>query len=830
MSPDRVAWLSLDKTDDDVKRFVEYVLAALRHVEAIGWTDAPPAAAAGREAMSAFLAEALNMIGRMERGVTLVLDDYHSIESKSVHEAVQFIVDHQPPNMRLVIATRADPPLTLSRLRARDELIEVRAIDLRFNLDEATHFLNVSMALGLQNEEVVELERRTEGWAVGLQMAGLSLRGREQPTAFVTGFTGSNRYVLDYLTDEVLARQEDDVRQFLLETSILDRLSAPLCDAVTERNDSARLLQALDASNLFLIPLDDVRVWYRYHHLFGTLLQHQLGRVADRARIKSLHKRASDWYASNGTPDQAMAHAHAARDVERQLAIITEYALPRILKGDSRSVIQWLSNLPRQEIESRINLLVFHGCASMLEMRADVAAERFSQAEALITAETPSHQLGMIALCKGLIARNNNRLDDAVELYQKAIEYVEKGSLWYSVMSFELAMGIMSKGNLREAEAALELPRSEHRVPHAQMTTTIAQYTAAAARFLRGYPDDAISFSREGIAWTEEWDPENETGRPLSSLPFAMLAEVHREWNDLAAAREFGERGMEYGRRGFQIGAFECAKALVKIAEAESDWERGERLYNDVIRRMLARHSLTWSQTIEWLYHRMVLRRGQRTNNRSDLEAVGDAVDRARLLETPYQVRQRRYAGFHSSDGFSVAARVLVDRGHLEAARDLLGQLYDFAVERDCRYNMIEFRVVRSLAEAKAGDIEAATSTLLEALEMSVGPRYIRIFADEGAALLPIVQRAVPRLRDRDYGAKLLNAFDIRTVTPAEGLSEREIEVLLLVAAGASNQDAARKLFISPATVKKHLENIYAKLGVGGRTQAIARARELRLL
>lgn len=812
-SGERIAWVSLDSADDDLRRFVGYLLAALRNVEAIGWMEELDATrAAVEEAAHGFLAEVLNAIAESGRAVTLVLDDFHVMESASVHAAVQFILDHLPPNLRLVIASRSDPPLALSRLRARDMLTEVRASDLRFSCDEAADFLNGSMGLSLGQNDVAELERRTEGWAVGLQMAALSLQGRADRAGFVAGFAGSNRYILDYLTDEVLERQSEDVRRFLIETSVLERLSAPLCDAVTGRGGSERILHFLEGSNLFLIPLDDVRYWYRYHHLFGTLLQHQLERVAGREEVALLHRRASDWYLANGFPDQAMSHALAVDDVERALAIFEKHGLLRLVSGDSALMMRWLGALPAGEVGKRINLIVFQATASLMELRIPEALEWIARGEALVTEATPKHEQAMVLVVRATLFRHQNRLDSAVENYERAIKLVEPGTLFHSLTAFELAMATMARGDLILAEKQLVYPRSQHHTPQPNMGTVIAQCVAAAARFLRGHPEDAVPMAEEVFRWFERWDPDNHTGRPLSSLAYSVLALVHRQWNDLQAARRFAETGIEYGKRGYRIGMFESIKARLAIAEVENDWETVERLNAEVARGFIANLNLTWSQSYEWIYRRALLRRGQRTGNRADIERVVREVEGAGLMPS-----------FFATDALLIAARVLVIQERTDDALSLLDELLAFSRERDCVYAVIETLVVRAMV---TGDVAA----MHEALELASRPRFVRLFADEGSAALPLIERALPRLKDREFATQLLGAFDVRKPVSAEGLSEREVEVLALIAAGASNQDAARKLFISPSTVKKHLENIYAKLGVGGRTQAVARARELRLL
>src|SRR5215203_7295125 len=348
----------------------EDALTALRHMQS-------PAPAL----FEPLLTGLLNDVHALGEDLVLVLDDYHVLESPAIHQAVQFLLDRLPPRLHLVIATRVDPPLPLSRLRARGQLTEIRAQDLRFTSAEAADFLNQAMGLSLSVGDVEALEERTEGWAVGLQMAALSLQGRQDVGHFIEHFTGSNRFVLDYLTDEVVSRQPEPMRDFLLRTSILNRLSAPLCDAVTGRDDGQAVLEELDAANLFLIPLDDNRTWYRYHHLFGTLLRHQLGRKLGQAGVAALHEQASGWYAAHGHPEDALEHALAAGALHRATDLVTEHALPRLMRADAGTVIRWVRSLPLEWVHRRPKLRLSYAWALVAQLKLQEAEEHVREVE-----------------------------------------------------------------------------------------------------------------------------------------------------------------------------------------------------------------------------------------------------------------------------------------------------------------------------------------------------------------------------------------------------------------------------------------------------------------
>jgi LuxR family maltose regulon positive regulatory protein len=829
VTEERVAWVSLETLDDEPRRFVNYVLASLRHVHATSWSEMLDAArVASPEMLEPVLVELLNSVAAGTRGVTLVLDDYHVIESDKVHSILQFLLDHLPPNLRIIIATRADPPLALSRLRARDMLTEIRAADLRFSMEEAEKFLNGSMGLHLEGKDVAELERRTEGWAVGLQMAAISLRGRDGTDAFIAGFTGSNRYVLDYLTDEVVSRQPGEVRQFLIETSILDRLNASLCNAVTGRSDSERMLQLLDSSNLFLISLDDRRYWYRYHHLFSTLLQHQLERSVDAAGIARLHQRASDWYEANGSPDAAMNHALAGRDLDRARAIVLEHALSRLLKADSLSVERWLAALPPEDLQNRVEFLVFQAIVGVLAFRMDKADAFVSRAEQLMTDSVSAEMRAVAYTVRGTTLRTFRRVDEAMEMYERALKLVDPTSRWYGIVAFEFGQNALAKNDVVGAENALAQALPRDRIPERSIAAILTQSILATARLLRGFPEQAVSLSRDAIRWVETWDAADQSGMALAAFPHAVLADIYLRWNDLDAARAYADRGIDYGKRGFFIGMFECTKARMHVAVAENDWEVVGRLTDEILHNVRATSHAAWTAVMQWLVHAAVFRRGQRTGSRSDIESVVQALERAELLNPPYRVRERTLPTFYACDAFLLAARVLLMQGRKAEALALLEEILEFAWSHDYGHTVMEVLVLRSLAQEGS----KAVTTMQEALELASRSRYLRPFLDEAPVAVPLVERAAARIGDRDFATRVLSALNVPAqLSPGDGtLSDREVEVLRMIAAGISNQDAGRKLFISPATVKKHLENIYAKLGVGGRVQAIARAREMNLL
>ncbi|HSP14780.1 MAG TPA: LuxR C-terminal-related transcriptional regulator [Thermoanaerobaculia bacterium] len=831
-----VAWLSLDADDDEPIRFLNYIIAALKNAGAIASIDALAAMTSGNPAaIDAVLTEILNAIAGRGAPAALVLDDYHVIESDSVHRIVQRVIDHIPANLHLIIASRVDPPLALSRLRARGLLLEIRASDLRFTPDEAGRFFNDAMGLGLTPEEVAELEDRTEGWAVGLQMAAISLRGRSGARNFISSFSGSNRHVLDYLTDEVLHRQPDDVRSFLLETSILTKLAGPLCDAVTGRKDADRVLRLLDTGNLFLIPLDDVRFWYRYHHLFGSLLQHELERSRTAEHIAALHRRASAWYVSKGMPEPALHHAVAARDDDGAVAIVSEHARTHIIAGDGGTVVRWISQLPRGRVENDVDLLLLHARALTNLYDLGRARNEVDRAEQIVTPEQRERYAGAFLSFRGMLEGLSGSIPHSIEMLERAMTLFDPNDFWYSMTSLHLGIAELMVPDPPKAELYLRRATAYRDRPDGLLTAVVGQSYGGLACLWRGRADEAMRMAREANEWIDAWDEQHHTGRPLSSLSHMLMADIEHMRNDLERARDLAQRAMDFGKEGFLIGYFEGARVLTLVAEAQGDWDTALSAVNEMMRGYRFSGNPRFADSCEAMRYHVLWRRGQVTANRDDLDTVSRWCETTGFLDVEHW-SQRTHHGLYSDHSLTLGVRVLLQGERYQDAQRLIDALLDDALRRERVPAQITLLILRSLTEAATNRMDAAVETMKSALEIAGKPRFIRPFLDEGSAVLPLIERAASLASDRDFALRVLSSFNVPvTLRPApagiaEPLSDREIEVLKLVAEGASNQSAARKLFVAPSTVKKHLENIYAKLGVGGRTQAVARARELRIL
>jgi LuxR family maltose regulon positive regulatory protein len=845
----QVAWVSLDDGDNDPVRFLGYAVTALGRLapglgeETLTLLRHLQGATAAR--LEPVLTRWLNEIHERGRDLVLVLDDYHAVESPEVHAAVQFLLDRLPPCLHLVLSTRVDPPLRLSRLRARGQLCELRARDLRFNSQEAADFLNQAMGLALSTADVEALEERTEGWAVGLQMAALSLQGRRDVEGFIAQFTGSHRFVLDYLTDEVLTRQPAPVRDFLLRTAILTRLSAPLCDHLlaAAAGSGQAILETLDAANLFLIPLDDTRTWYRYHHLFGTLLRHQLERQEGQAGVAALHERAGDWYAANGNPEDALEHALAAGALDRATELISAHALPRLMRADAGTVIRWIRSLPADWLDRRPELRLTLAWALVARFELQLAGEQVRAAERALTAGADAEADGNLAILGGLLTLAAGRTGEAIELYERALERLPEGAAFLrGVLFLELGTAHLIADDLPAAERFFAQSRTANERAGNTFRVLVSEWHLAEIRIAQGRLHEACDLARQSLRRAEE-DGRNSPG---AAMAHGVLAEIEREWNDLPAAVELAGRAWQLGKHGeiangLLVGSFTMARVLQSLGDfpgALAALDRAEEIMNRAGQPRFA-------EVIHALRAGIQLDQGRSEGNNEALEAAARWAQGSDLLDGWREaLADGRFPGVHRREfPFLVVARILLARGETEAARALLADLLALAERSGRVHSQVEVLILESLVRTAQGDAAGALDALRTALTRAEPGGFVRTFVDAGPEIGGLIRQAAssggPGAVSADYARRLAEAFGTQAALPElampapgvpaqdlpEPLTEREIEVLRLIATGLSNADAGGRLFIAPSTVKKHLENIYAKLGTRNRTQAIARAR-----
>lgn len=812
--PAQAAWLSLDEADNDVTRFLGYWVTAFQRIgnfdteniqNLLGMPQLPP--------VQTILDEVINALALLEGQVVLVLDDYHAITNHTLHDALNYFIEHQPSQTHLVITTREDPPLSLARLRARGQMVEIRAGDLRFTTEEAGQFFNQSMQLDLKDEIVRAIETRTEGWAVGLQLAALALQNLPNPQEFVETFRGSHRYVLDYLAEEVIHQQSSDIRQFLVQTSVLERFNAEICDALTGRHDSQRVLARLEQANLFLIPLDNERIWYRYHHLFADYLRTEL----TRDEAVELYKRASTWHEANDLIVEAVHYALASVDSDF-LADVIDRALRKdaIWSGGNLALYSsWLDALPPQAFQNRPQLSLNTSRILYLSGRFELAEERIAQTEASLrtlsaTPET-EQMLALAALYRGSIAAVHGDTQQAIEqttLAQSRLS--QENHLAHARGFFSLGLAYELSGQTERAVQNYLQSSDKAQSAGVLFLAIHALCAAAQVQITQGRLQLSEQNCQRAIQLAG--------GKRLAPLGLAwsILGGIALERDDLATAERFLQDGIALSRQG--------------------------GLMDDVILGLtfLARlHVYQGNTTGAFDISREVS---------SILQGYG--VERMFMLASAYLARLQIYTGQGQAAAQWAAkyqsiraesprefedltlARFLLMNGDLEIVPSILIPLFERAQDDGRFRTCMEVMILRALYHHAEKDIPAAVDWLSQALQLAAPEGFVRIFLDEGSVLLellPKARQAAPELVDTILG-KHLTESDSQS-SPLDQLlnplSEQELRVLKLIVEGKSNAEIASELVISVGTAKWHVHNVLQKLEVSNRPQAIARAREL---
>ena len=839
------AWLSLDQRDNDSAVFWTYLVTALQTAAHGVGAGALLLLQSPQSPIETVLATLVNDLHATPNDVVLVLDDYHVIEARDVQDGMTFLLEHLPPQIHLVIASRADPALPLARLRGRGELVEIRGADLRFTPDEAAEYLNEAMGLTLTAEDVDALEGRTEGWIAALQLAALSMQGRDDIAGFIAGFAGDDRYIVDYLVEEVLQRQPEHVRSFLLQTSILSRLNGSLCDAVTGQDGGKAMLEALDRGNLFLVSLDDRRQWYRYQHLFRDVLR---ARLLDEQpdRVHELHRRASGWYEQNGERSEAIHHAMAGEAFERA-ADLVELAIPAMSRGRREATLRrWLEALPDEVITVRPVLSVGYAAALLVHGELEGVEARLRDAERWLgtTAGAPESRAPSTAMV--VVDDEAFRgLPSAIAVYRAAQAWVlgdVAGTMTHARRALDLvgadghlgrgaAAGMLglahwTSGDLDAAhrwwaDSQASLEKAGH---HSDMLG--CAIALADIRIAQGRLHEAMSTYERGLKVATAQGPPVLRGAADMHVGMSGLL---RERNDLDAAlqhlltsRELGEHvGLPQNRHRWRVAMARVREAKGDLAGALDLLDEAERLYNGDLfpdvrpiaalrARVLAAQGKL-DEALSWARERGL--------------SVDDDLSYLREFEhiTLARVLLARYTAERA------------DRSNHEATR-LLERLLRAAEEGARTGSVIEILVLQALAHQTQGDIPAALASLQRALMLSEPEGYVRVFVDEGPPMASLLRAVAKQGIAPNYVRRLLAALnktdDSTPVTQGliDPLSERELVVLRLLGTDLGGPEIARELIVSLNTVRTHTKNIYAKLGVTNRRAAVRRAQELRLL
>ncbi len=818
-----VAWLSLDEGDNDPTRFLAYLVAALQTIAAnigegvLGMLRSPQP-----PPTEAILTALLNEIDTVPDDFVLVLDDYHVVDAKPADDALSFLLEHQPPRMHLVIATREDPHLPLARLRVRGQLTELRAADLRFTPDEAAGFLNQVMGLNLSAEDIAALETRTEGWIAGLQLAALSMQGHKDATSFIKSFTGSHHFVLDYLVEEVLQQQSESVQAFLLRTSILDHLCGPLCDAVL-LDPSAfgqETLEYIEHANLFIVPLDDERRWYRYHHLFADLLRQRLYQsdASSTGDVTELHRRASVWFEDNGLEIEAFHHAAAANDVERAERLIEGEGMPLQFRGAGAPVLKWLESLPKTALDARPSLWVTYASTLMMTGQHTAVEQKLQAAETALQGTEPDDKtrdlVGRIASMRATVAVIQHDAETIITQSRRALEYLHPDNLPVrTATTYTLGYAYQLQGDRAAAN------RAYTDVIAISKSFGNSIYTTAATLCLGQVQEAENHLSLAAKSYRHVLILAGDPPRPIACNAHLGLAHITYQWNDLEAAEQHGQQCLQLTRQMESVdtvasyGVFlarlrlaqgDVLDAIAALAEAEEFVRQHNFLFRmpDVV----AAQVLT-------LLHQ------------------GNLTAAAHLAEThELPISQ---------------ARVHLAQGHPSAALALLEPLRQQAEAKGWQDERLKVMVLQAVALQAHGEKDEAVRLLGDALALAEPGGFIRIFVDEGIPMARLLSEVAAHEIMPDYTGKLLAVFEAEAhksedraylppATPdqtlVEPLSQRELEVLQLIAQGLSNREIGKRLFLALDTVKGHNRRTFGKLLVQRRTEAVAKARLLNIL
>jgi LuxR family maltose regulon positive regulatory protein len=832
----RFGWLSLDEGDNDLARFLAYWIAALRMADpAIDPGIAPMFASPALVSAEPVMTALINDLAARPGQLVIILDDYHLINEPSIHQALDFWLDHQPAWLHLVIAGRADPPLATARLRARGQLAELRQEDLCFTPDEATAFLERVGGLSLSQQEVAALASRTEGWIAGLQLAAASMQGIDDQAAFIKSFTGSNRFILDYLLSEVLERQSTAVQAFLLQTSILKRLSGPLCDAVIEEqvladtHDSQKILEYLERSNLFLLPLDAERSWYRYHQLFADLLRKQLG-LTWPAMVSMLHRRASAWLEAHNLPYEAIDHALEAEDFERA-ALMMENVVEEILLHTEVTTLQnWLERLPQEILHSHPTLCLYQSWVLLIMGYSLESIEAYADKMAAQGDFPP----GQMASLNSVVAAARDDMPASARYAHQALEQLPEGDLFLrSVTARLLGFARLVEGDQAESDQILdEIVRRSQQSGHIANAVSALCYLAELALRRAQLRKARVLYERAiSLATDRQGRPH-----PMTCEAVLGLGAILREMDDFENAERLLTQGIELAFQWRPLEAIAGYGDLARIRQAQGDFSGA----NDFIQKA---HTLAvqidYIQVDDLIVEMQQARLwvAQKNIQAAAVWALKGDLDRpeseARMgrYPDPISVRLRKYEQL-------IYARLLLVQGKPAQALYLLESLRMRTKAIGRVALVMECHMLEALAHQALGNMPQALASLDQTLQIAAPEGFVRLFADEGEPMRRLLECKIKDSRGSqiEYLPYLLAACNsAQTPRPTrqafvQPLSEREMEVLRLLATSLPTSEIAASLYIAESTLRSHTKRIYAKLDAHSRLEAIQHAEDLGLL
>ena len=825
----KIAWLSLDSGDDEFERFFRYLLVAWEQLYPVVLESPLGLLLRGQTpAREAVLSAFINAASELSEPTVFILDDYHLIENQAVHEALAFLIEHLPPMLHFVLASRGEPALPVARYRAHGETLELTAGDLRFLPQEARHYFTKSMDLALRNEEIDNLQTETEGWAAGLQLAALSLKHHRTETG-KPAISGRQRFISDYLREDVLAYLPDETQRFLLQTSILDRLCGSLAATVTGVKNGQDILDSLERQALYLDPLDDRREWFRYHPLFAGFLQDELTRRFPDA-IPELHQRAAGWFHEHDLPEQAFAHGIKSSSTEVVIAIIERNYIARLMAGEISVVQGWLGALPVAWQTQYPLIGIVQAGTLMVTGQFDACAQRLDEVEQLVlsSSDQPDMYRGKVTAMRCNVACFQNDLQKAETFASQARQFLAEDDLDFRAGIFGALGDTYRRNGLWKKAKDSYLKLLDFTNAPTFTVQEVHVYGALADLELRqGHLQKASQYWKKALDALQPRENWGQVPLPLSGWVYIRMGEIHYEWNELKSAWEYLSQGLERAELGGDARSLIVGNVLasrMKLTSGEHD------LALNYLER--ARHYVEIAQFPYWI--------SRFERYQVEFWLVQDKLRTAVLWSDKKLEEQTSNMGLENALAQLALARILIVKGDmpaLEEALELLDPLLQKA-EADGRNGIkIEVLTLQALDYEKRADRGSAMTALAHALQLAEPEGYVRLFADLGLPMAHLLQEARARGVMPDYAEKLLEAIGASLPLPdaadnalPEPLTPREKEIVELLAAGLTNREIAEKLVLSPQTVKKHAGNIYQKLGVSNRTQAVARARALAII
>jgi len=832
----KISWLSLDEGDNDPTQFLIYFTTALNQLSGsdatIGQVAMDMLRTPQPPAFEAILTSLINDIATIPSHIVIVLDDYHLIDSRSIDNALTFLLENLPAQLHLVIATRMDPQLPLGRLRARGQLTELRAADLRFTASEATFFLNEIMGLGLSTEDIARLESRTEGWIAGLQLAAISMKGRADVGSLIESFSGSHRFVLDYLLEEVMDQQSQPIQDFLMQTAILNQLTGPLCNALTGQDDGQQTLETLEHANLFVVPLDEERRWYRYHHLFADLLQQYLHRTQPNL-VSELHLRAMNWYESKGNLPEAIHHALAADHIENAARLIEQGSLTAIEKSDLGFILKWVEKIPDTTLQDFPWLFIYHTWALLLTGQVEAVSPRLEHTEWLfdsIDDETKKPEmLGFVAGLKAILMLWQRDFSKGIEFVRQAMENLPEDNWGRGYCAIVVGAERWGAGKLSEAKDAFAQAYSIGLAADNVMLAVSSGCNLAHVLENEGYLQDSVEQFQSLFKLAQQDGRE----LPVAGYIHVDLGRLLYELNELDLAEQHLMRGVHLCK----VLADGRAELIGHNFQARVDLARGDlaKVINAIKRGEEANPSPGTA---------FDLRGGEYPQIR--LWITENMLDDLEAWITKEELHIENVSFYKAKMSRTMHARVLItlseaNPDYLNDALDLLDTLLNMAENTGWGSKIIEILGLQAVAYHRQQETEKMLTTIEKALTLAEPERYLRTFVDEGPSMAQVLYEALSHNIAPNYVRRLLAAFSThdqheeqpRTSSEAdwlESLSEREVEVLEYIAEGLTNAEIADRLYLSAHTIKTHTRNIYSKLDVNSRIQAVSRAQSLGIL